>query len=350
MLITYAAQNPKKEISVVAETIPQIKRGALRDFIKIMEWTDNFVPSRFNKSSLTYTFANGSFIEFFSADQPEKLRGARRDVLFVNEANNVDWEAFHQLAIRTRDFIYIDYNPTIEFWAHTEIIGKPDADFIILTYRDNEALPEQIKSEMEKAIEKAKTSDYWRNWVRVYVEGQVGQLQGVVFSNWQQVDEIDSSATYLCTGLDFGFSNDPTAAVDIYKLDGKIIVDQVIYQTGLTNPEIAKILKERTRKVIADSAEPKSITEIQRAGVSISPAPKGPDSIMHGIQLIQQYDLLITKRSTDLIKELRGYVWKTGVDGKATNEPIGYLNHCVDALRYAFTTMQPKKTGRYSIR
>ena len=350
LLITYAAQKPGREISIVAETIPQIKRGALRDFMKIMDWTGNWHPDRFNKSSLTYTFANGSFIEFFSADQPDKLRGARRDALFVNEANNIEWEAFHQMAIRTKDFIYLDYNPTQEFWAHTEIIPQPDASMVILTYKDNEALSPQIIAEMEKAIEKAKTSDYWANWVRVYVNGEIGRLEGVIFNNWKQIDTIPKEATYLCTGLDFGFTNDPTAAIDLYRWNGQLIIDQVLYQSGLTNPDIYRALKDKPRKVYADSSEPKSIEELRRLGLKIEAAAKGQGSVNHGIQLLQQYDLLVTKGSVDLIKELRGYVWKIDKAGKPMNEPIDFLNHGIDALRYGATALQPKRTGSYSIR
>ena len=146
LLITYAIDKPNSEISIVSESIPHLRRGAMRDFIKIMEWTGNYNPDNWNKSSFTYLFNNGSFIEFFSVTEESKLRGARRDILFVNEANNVPWEAFHQLSIRTKKFIYIDYNPTAGFWAHTELVGKSDTDFIVLTYKDNDALDPAIIS------------------------------------------------------------------------------------------------------------------------------------------------------------------------------------------------------------
>ena len=163
LLITHAMQNPYTEISIVSESIPHLKRGAVKDFVNIMVMTGNFRDSQFNKSDLKYKFLNGSFIEFFSADQPDKLRGARRHVLFVNECNNIDFESYNQLAIRTRDFIYLDYNPTQEFWVHTELIKDSDSDFVILTYKDNEALDKAIVKEIEKAKEKAKTSAYWEN-------------------------------------------------------------------------------------------------------------------------------------------------------------------------------------------
>jgi PBSX family phage terminase large subunit len=168
LLIDYAVKNPKVEISIVSETIPHLRRGAIRDFLKIMEMVGMFDPLKWNKSSWTYSFSNDSYIEFFSADQPQKLRGARRDVLFVNECNNIDWESYYQMAIRTRKFIYLDYNPVAEFWVDSELVNDADAEMIVLTYKDNEALDKSIVNEIEKARDRAETSNYWANWWRVY--------------------------------------------------------------------------------------------------------------------------------------------------------------------------------------
>lgn len=336
LLIYYATQHPKSEISIVAESIPHLKRGALKDFIKIMQWTGNFFDSHFNKSSLKYTFANGSYIEFFSADQPDKLRGARRDILFINECNNVPFEAYQQLAIRTKKFIYLDFNPVAEFWVHTELMNEPDSDFIILTYKDNEALDPAIIREIEKAKDKARTSSYWDNWWKVYGLGQLGTLEGVIFNNWKQIDKVPDNATYLGNGLDFGYSNDPTACVDFYEYNGQIIWDERIYQKGLLNNQIANLLKEKNYITVADSAEPKSIDEIKSYGVKIIGAEKGSDSIRYGISLIQQNDFLVTSRSLNLIKELRSYVYKVDKTGKSLNIPIDEFNHAIDAGRYFY--------------
>lgn len=336
LLIHYANTNPRKEISIVSESIPHLRRGAIRDFVKIMEWIGLMNYENWNKSTLTYYFDNGSFIEFFSGDQPDKMRGARRDVLFVNEANNVPWETYYQLAIRTREFIYIDFNPTAEFWAHTELVGLPDTDFIILTYKDNEALEESIVKEFKRAEEKAKTSSYWANWVRVYVDGQIGSLEGVIFNNWTQIDQIPDDARLLGYGLDFGYTSDPTSVVALYKYNDKTILHEVLYRKGLQNAEIAKLCKPHEGLYIADSAEPKSIDELRMHGMNIMGAKKGRDSVMFGIQLLQSKELLVTSQSINLIKELRNYVWEKDRHGNTKgNVPIDAYNHAIDAARYA---------------
>jgi phage terminase large subunit len=352
LLIDYAIKTPKSEISIVAETIPQLRRGALRDFLKIMDLIGMYDDSRFNKSSLVYTFSNGSYIEFFSADMSAKLRGARRDVLFVNECNNVEWEAYYQMAIRTRKFIYLDYNPVAEFWVDTELIKDSDTDFVVLTYKDNEALDKSIVNEIEKARDKAEHSEYWANWWRVYGLGEIGQVQGTIFTNWHQIDNVPQEAKYIGIGLDFGYSNDPTAIVMVYKWNNEFILDEIAYQKELSNKAIADILKPYGGLVVCDSAEPKSIADLRSYGINATPCVKGKDSIINGIQKIQALDRIhITKRSTNLIKEFRGYVWKTDRNGVALNEPIDFLNHGVDAIRYILShVIVSPNYGKYHLR
>ena len=327
------ATKEKVEISVVSESIPHLRRGAIRDFLKIMDETNRFIDVNYNKSFLKYTFANGSHIEFFSADQPDRLRGARRDILYINEANNIDFESYQQLAIRTAKEVWVDYNPTHEFWAHTELMNDPDADFIILTYKDNEALSETIVKEIEKAKEKGKTSAYWQNWWLVYGEGQIGSLEGVIFSNWKQINTIPEDARLVGLGLDFGYTNDPTAIIEVYIWNNKRILNEVCYRTQMVNGDIARMLPKNI-VTYADSAEPKSIEEIKRTGVYIKGVTKGKDSINFGIQIMQDQEYLVTAQSTNLIKELRYYSWDKDKNGKQLNKPIDNFNHAIDAVRY----------------
>jgi phage terminase large subunit len=333
VLINKAIQQPNLEISVVAESIPHLRRGALKDFLKILKWTNRFNDEQFNKSLLTYNFKNGSVFEFFSADDSSKLRGARRDILYINECNNVTFESYNELSIRTKKEVFLDFNPANEFWVHTELKGEPDADFIILTYKDNEALDNSIVEQIEKNRLKAATSTYWANWWRVYGLGEIGMLEGVIFSNWKQIDKVPSDARLIGIGLDFGYTNDPTAAVEVYTWNGQRILNELVYKTGMINSDIAKVLPDNV-PIYADSSEPKSIEEIRRYGKTIKGVTKGKDSINFGIQIMQSQEYLITSNSTNLIKELRGYIWDTDKTGVRLNKPIDFNNHSIDAARY----------------
>jgi phage terminase large subunit len=354
VLIDIAAKN-KTEISVVSESIPHLRRGAIKDFAKVMQWTGRWVADRWNKTLLTYNFANGSVIEFFSADSEARLRGARRQVVYINEANNIDFESYYQLAIRTSEAIYIDFNPTHEFWAHTEVLPEQDAELIILTYNDNEALPDTIKMDIELNRTKAETSAYWANWWKVYGLGQVGTLQGAIYEDFEVVEGIDvSRAKFVALGLDWGFSNDPTALVAIYRQGDCLLVQELLYSTGLTNQDIADKLRTlgitRAWEIVADSAEPKSIEEIYRLGFNIKPAEKGPDSVRNGIDILKRFKLQVTKDSTNLIKELRSYTWATDKEGKNTGVPIDSFNHACDAMRYvALNKLRVSNSGKYVV-
>lgn len=351
ILIDKCTRQAGLEVSVVAESIPHLRRGALKDFVKIMRWTGRYIDDRFNKSLLRYEFGNGSVIEFFSADDASKLRGARRDILYINECNNVTFESYNELSIRTKKEIFLDFNPANEFWVHKELKDEPDSDFIILTYKDNEALDESIVSQIEKNREKAATSSYWANWWRVYGLGEIGSLEGVIFDNWKTIDKIPVEAKLIGIGLDFGYTNDPTSAIEIYNYNGQRIINELVYRTGMVNSDIANLLPNSVT-IYADSSEPKSIEEIRRFGKMIKGVTKGVDSIRFGIDIMQRQEYLVTSDSQNLIKELRSYCWDVAKDGTRRNVPIDHYNHAIDALRYhEMETLGLKKNyGQYNIR
>ena len=351
VLIDKALRKDGLEISIVAESIPHLRRGALKDFIKILKWTNRYIDGQFNKSLLTYQFRNGSVVEFFSADDASKLRGARRDVLYINECNNVTFESYNELSIRTKKEVFLDFNPANEFWVHKELKDEQDSDFIILTYKDNEALDESIVSQIEKNRDKASTSSYWANWWRVYGLGEIGSLEGVIFDNWKTIDKIPAEAKLIGIGLDFGYTNDPTSAIEIYNYNGQRIVNELVYRTGMVNSDIANMLPNSVT-IYADSSEPKSIEEIRRFGKMIKGVTKGVDSIRFGIDIMQRQEYLVTSDSQNLIKELRSYCWDVAKDGTRRNVPIDHFNHAIDALRYhEMETLGLKKNyGQYNIR
>ena len=331
ILIDYAQRHPNELISIISESFPHLKRGAIRDFMSIMVEHGYFDDACWNKTDCVYTFENGAIIEFFSADQPGKVRGPRRDVLFINEANNISYETYTQLEIRTKKIIWLDWNPVSEFWWYSEVKDK-DVDFITLTYKDNEALDSRIV----EAIESRRANKQW--WL-VYGEGQLGEAEGKIYKDWQIIDDVPHEARLERYGLDFGYSNDPTACDALYKWNGAWIIDQAIHQFGMSNKEIADTLKNLTRAlVVADSAEPKSIDEIKGYGINIVASEKGQGSVLQGIQYVQDQRIYITKRSVDTLKEYRNYFWMTDKEGKIINEPNPMFNHHMDDIRYAFTS------------
>lgn len=350
ILIDICARSEMVECSIVAESIPHLKRGAMKDFKKIMLATGRWMDAHWNASDFKYTFGNGSVIEFFSADNDSKLRGARRDYLYMNECNNMTFHAYTELASRTKKGIYLDWNPVNEFWFHTELLGDNDVDFIIVNYQDNEACPESALDFILKAKEKAKTSAFWDNWYRVYGLGEIGNLEGVVFENWKTIDKIPEEARLIGLGLDFGYTNDPTAIIEIYKYNEQRIVNERIYKKGMLNDEIARNLPNDVI-IYADSAEPKSIDEIRKHGKMIRPVTKGKDSVLFGVDVMQRQDYLVTSNSLNLIKELRNYTWKKDREGNKLNVPIDDFNHAIDAWRYhEMETLGLKKNaGQYNI-
>lgn len=329
--------------SVVAESIPHLKRGAMRDFKSILMAHNYWKDANWSSVDSVYTFENGSKIEFFSADSGDKLRGARRDRLFINEANNVAFEAFEQLEVRTREFVICDWNPSNTFWWYDEIVGKrDDAETIILTYKDNESCPPEIV----KSIEQRRNRPGW--W-QVYGLGQLGEVEGKIYKDWDIIDTIPHEARLEKYGLDFGYSNDPTAIVAVYRYNGGYILHEIAFQKGLSNRQISEILLGHPDAlIVADSAEPKSIDEIKSYGHNIIPAQKGNDSVRQGIQFVQDQRISVTKQSINIIKEYRNYLWETDRDGKMLQIPEHAWSHSMDAIRYALNTYYEKSGVDYN--
>lgn len=327
-LFAVSAQE-RKLISVVGCTMPHLRRGAVRQFNDICEKMGQEV--NVNKTNLTYDFQNCT-IEFFSADDNDKVRGSKRDILFVNEANLINYERYRQLAIRTEQVEIIDFNPTSEFWLHEKILPHRD-NFLykITTYKDNPTVSQKIIDD----IERLKHTD--PQAYRVYAEGKTGQIEGLVFDN-AKIAEVWPLLKRRAYGLDFGYSNDPTALVEVGLAFGEIYAREIIYETGLIVPDISKRMEEmgvrRIDEIFADAADPASIEQLRRSGWNIRAAKKGKGSIMLGIDLIKSHGLNIHKNSVNLIKERLNYKWKQDRDMNLINTPIDSWNHGMDAIRY----------------
>jgi phage terminase large subunit len=325
--------------------LPAVKEGALDIFKNVMFDTGRWVENNWNASSLTYTFTNGTRIQFKSFDSVGKAKSSgKRDILFLNEANHIPFEIADALMIRSKE-TWIDFNPDNEFWVHKETLKEHNSEFLLLTYKDNEACPIETIEDLQIKIKKAETSTYWANWCKVYIDGEIGSLEGVIFNNWQTIDTIPADARLLGYGLDFGYTNDPTSIIEVYKWNDKRILNEICYQKELSNSQIAKLIETRL-PCYCDSAEPKSIAELKRLGVNAYPVTKGADSINFGISLIQENDYLVTSKSINLIMELRKYAWdKDKKTGEKLNKPIDNYNHAIDAFRYheMETLKQPNK-------
>lgn len=317
-------------VSCVAATLPMVKRGMQRDFKQMLAMEGVWDENAFNKSEGCYTYPNGCVIEFFGVDNASKVHGPARDILFVNEAQGIPREIFRQLDIRTRKKVIIDFNPVRKFWGETEFVGDRYVT-IHSTYKDNPYLTK----EQVGAIEKNKTD---ANWWRVYGEGETGGVEGNVYPSYEVIDELPETYTGRCLGLDFGFVNDPTAIVDIRFEGWDLYVDLLCYETGLLNSAIADYLSGQglNRVVtVCDSAEQKSIVELQQRRIKAIPCVKGRGSISAGIAQVSQFKLHITKRSVKMLDELDNYKFiKDEATDTYTNEPIDAWNHSLDALRY----------------
>lgn len=331
-------------ISIVSESYPHLEKGAMTDFENIMKDAGYWDDSCWNKTKHTYTFPGGSKMEFFSVDTYGKAHGPRRDILYINECNNLEYKIVDQLITRTRKIVWLDWNPSSEFWFYTDMLPhRNDVQFITLTYKDNEALDPITVSEIE-------SHKHNKAWWRVYGEGQLGEVEGRIFTGWATIDEIPHEARLERRGLDFGYSNDPTVLVDIYYYNGGYIVDEVVYMKGLHNKDIAdRILSQPSPQtlVVADSAELKSIDEIASFGINIIGVEKRPGYVRRNsenslIDWVQTQRMTITKRSLNVIKSYRSFMWQTDKDGNILNEYDHYFSDGMMATIYGLSNFQPR--------
>ena len=338
LMLWIATTTPKVLVSVVSESMPHLRRGALRDFEKILQ-TANLIEDdhyKRNHTAEVFTFPNGSQIEFFSVDSYTKVHGAQRDYLFINECNNIEWEIYRQLAIRTSKVVFLDWNPRNAFWWDERLEGRGESILIKSTYLDNPFLSSAQIAEIE-----SNKGD--GNWWRVYGLGENGSVEGLVYTRFKIVSSMPITAKMRFYCIDFGFTNDPTAILRVTLQGGELWIEELAYQAGMLNKDIADVLRRngatRLDNIVADSAEPKSIAEINNiANLNIKATTKGQGSIVAGIGAVQAYQLNVMSDALGTIEELRNYSWKKDINGNYLNVPVDKYNHALDALRYGVTT------------
>jgi phage terminase large subunit len=337
-LMLIIATTQKALVSIVSESMPHLRKGAIRDMERILEGARLVEGKHYlrNRTENTITFNNGGKIEFFSVDSYTKVHGAQRDYLFINECNNIEWEIYRQLAIRTSRVIFLDWNPRSAFWWDERLEGRADSILIKSTYLDNPFLSASQVAEIE-----SNKGD--ENWWRVYGLGENGSTEGLVYNRWRIVQSMPANYKMRLYCIDFGFTNDPTAILRVTLSGGELWVEELAYQTGMLNKDIASTLlnagASRTDNIVADSAEPKSIAEINAiTGLNVKPTAKGQGSIVAGISAVQAYQLNVMSDALGTIEELRNYSWRKDVNGNYLNVPIDKYNHALDALRYGVTT------------
>ena len=349
VIITWCLENENAGwvLTIVRKTMPSLRASVMRDFIQILETEGWYSEAHHNKSSCQYRLF-GNLIEFISVDQPAKIRGRKRNLCFINEANELTYEDYQQLILRTTDIVVLDYNPSDYFsWIYDRVLVRDDCDFFKTTYRDNPFLDATTIKEIERL--QLTDENYWR----IYGLGERGTNVAAIFPSFEIVDEVPERAKFISHALDWGFTNDPSAFVSVYKDGIDLYMVERLYETGLTNSDLAERLRplvDGREEIIADSAEPKSIQELFRQGFNIKSANKGPDSIRIGIDVMKRHRLYVTRESSHLIKELLNYKWRTDKDGRQINIPEAGHDHAIDAVRYVcLNKLTTNYSGQYFI-
>ena len=349
LIILKALQEQGKVYTICRKTLPALKGTAYKDFFNILEEHNLYNPDKHNKSELTYKLNNNE-IEFISVDMPQKIRGRKRHILWLNEANEFRFEDWVQLSLRTTENIYLDFNPSDPYsWIYDKVMNREDCTFIKSTYLDNPFLPDETIKEIERL--KDLDSNYWK----IYGLGDMAQPTETIFRQFEIANNVPDEASLVAIGMDFGYSNDPTAIAEVFKLNDDLYINELVYSKGLTNQDIAQRLRElnitRQTEIIADSAEPKSIEELHRQNFNVKGAKKGADSINMGIDVLRRFKLHITKNSTNTLNEFKYYKWLTDKNGHIVNKPAtNQQDHLIDAVRYvALNKLMTNHSGKYYI-
>jgi len=349
LIILRALQEQGKVYTICRKTLPALKSSAYRDFFNILEHHNLYNPNKHNKSELTYKL-NNNLIEFISVDMSDKVRGRQRQVLWMNEATEFSMDDFVQLSLRCTENIYLDFNPSDPYsWIYDKVMTRDDCTFIKSTYLDNPFLPEETIKEVERL--KNLDSNYWQ----IYGLGDMAQPTETIFRQFEICNNVPNESELIAIGMDFGYSNDPTAIVEVFKLNDNLYINELVYSKGLTNQDIAQRLREldvtRQTEIIADSAEPKSIEELHRQNFNVKGAKKGADSINMGIDVLRRFKLHITKNSTNALNEFKYYKWLTDKNGHIVNKPAtNQQDHLIDAVRYvALNKLMTNHSGKYYI-
>lgn len=346
IILKYTTQNKNKIITICRKAFPSLRASVMRDFLDILKQLNIYNETNHNKSNSEYMLY-GNLVEFISLDMPQKVRGRKRNLLFINEANELNWEDWQQLIFRTDEKIIIDYNPSDEYhWIYDKVIPRDDCDFYRTTYQDNPFLEDSIKQEIERL--KETDEQYWQ----IYGLGLKGISKATIFKYFE-CNKIPENAQFIAYGADAGYSNDPSTLVSVYILHHNLYIREHLYRTQMTTKDLHNIFKETNiarKQIYMDSSEPRLIEELRRMGWNIRPSVKGRDSINAGIDLLKRYKIYITNKSNNAIQEFRNYKWKEDRTGKLTNNPEDKNNHIIDAVRYAaYSVLSKPNFGKYSI-
>jgi len=346
IIFHYCQINTGKTITICRKTFPAVRSSVMRDFIEILKQHNKYDEANHNKSNSEYTL-NNNLIEFISVDQPQKIRGRKREFLFINEANELDYEDWQQLIFRTTEKVVLDYNPSDEYhWIYDKVLNREDVEFYKTTYLDNPFLNENIIEEIERL--KETDEQYWQ----IYGLGEKGISKATIF-NYIEVPHIPHDAELVSYGADAGYTNDPSTLVSVYKKDHNIYIKEHLYRTMMTTRDISDVLKQEVTNrspIYFDAAEPRLIDELRRMGHNIQPSLKGKDSINAGIDLLKRFKIHITTDSINAIQEFRNYKWLEDRSGKLTNKPIPKNDHIIDAVRYAtYSIMSRPNFGKYAV-